>query len=73
MILDPGSTLSKNAVHYYLPGKPFSYGYTSVYTASASASGTKSSGLGVVLITVINSNAAALNLAALGSTVGMFG
>ena len=70
LVLDMGSTLSMNGIYYYLPSKPFSHGYTSVYAASAS--GSKSSKLGLVPITVVNSNAATSNLAALENTLNAF-
>ncbi|CAL8585044.1 hypothetical protein XPA_010624 [Xanthoria parietina] len=70
LVLDMGSTLSMNGIYYYLPSKPFSHGYTSVYAASAS--GSKSSRLGLVPITVVNSNAATSNLAALENTLNAF-
>ena len=70
LVLDMGSTLSMNEIYYYLPSKPFSHGYTSVYAASAS--GSKSSRLGLVPITVVNSNAATSNLAALENTLNAF-
>ena len=69
-VLDMGSTLSMNGIYYYLPSKPFSHGYANVYTASAS--GSKSSRLGLVPITVVNSGAATSNLAALENTLNAF-
>lgn len=70
LVLDIGSTLSMNGIYYYLPSKPYSHGYNSVYATSAS--GSKSSRLGLVPITVVNSDAATSNLAALENTLNAF-
>ena len=70
LVLDMGSTLSMNGIYYYLPSKPFSHGYANVYTASAS--GSKSSRLGLIPITVVNFDGATSNLAALESTLNAF-
>ena len=70
LVLDMGSTISMNGIYYYLPSKPYSHGYNSVYASSAS--GSKSSRLGLVPITVVNSDAATSNLAALENTLNAF-
>lgn len=46
-----GSTLLVSGIYHYFPEKPFSHGYTGVNAASTS--GSKSSGLGLVPVTVV--------------------
>ena len=70
-VLNTGITLSLNGILYYLPGNPFSLGHTDAYTTCTS--GSRSSGLGLVPITLVNSNSATFNLGALGTIIDGFG
>lgn len=69
-VLNTGITLSLNGILYYLPGKPFSSGHASIYTTCASRS--KTSSIGLVPITVVNSSSATVNLGALESVIDAF-
>lgn len=66
-----GITLSLNNIPYYLPGKPFSSGYASIYAKCTARS--KTSGLGFIPITVVNSESAGLSLSALETILDGFG
>ena len=70
-VLNTGITLSLNGILYYLPGNPFSLGHTDAYTTCTS--GSRSSGLGLVPITLVNSDSATFNLGALGTIIDGFG
>lgn len=70
-VLNTGTTLLVNGILYYLPGKPFSSGHSGVYASCASGSTT--SGLGLVPITVVSSSFAASDVAALQTLVDTFG
>ena len=67
-VLNTGITLSLNSILYFLPGKPFSSGYASIYTTCASRS--KTSTLGLVPVTILNST---VNLESIDSVVDAFG
>ncbi|KAL8650720.1 MAG: hypothetical protein Q9210_003659 [Variospora velana] len=69
-VLNTGATLFVNGILYYLPGKSFSSGHGGIYATCASGSTT--SGLGLVPITVVNSSFVASDLAALETIVDTF-
>ena len=70
-LLATGSTLSLNGIPYYLPGKPFTSGHSSVYTTCAS--GSESFVFGLVPVTVIHLNSTIFSLSALETVVETFG
>lgn len=70
-ILNTGTTLSLNDILYYLPGKPFSSGHSSIYALCASSG--KTSGLGLVPVTVVTSTTGNVGLGSLQTVIDTFG
>ena len=69
--LSIGFTVSLNHILYYVPGRPLTSGYPSIYSAFAS----DSTGLpfGLVPVTVINLDSASLNIQTVETIVETFG
>ena len=68
-IISTGSTLSLSGIPYYVPGKAFASGYTSLYASCAG----KHHGSSLVPITVVNLNTATTSLGALQTALDSFG